>query len=245
LSAGPRLNRFLALAGIASRRHAGRLIADGRVTVNGSICCDPAAPVAPTDHVKVDGRRVSAQRLLTIVLNKPREFVCTKSDELGRATIYSLLPGALRHLNHVGRLDRDSEGLLILTNDGTLARRLTHPSQAIEKEYLVTLNQAVDERVLTSLTAGVRTTEGPLQAKAACRISPRRAAVTLDHGVKRQLRVMFASLGFRVTRLVRVRIGCFGDDQLPPGRWRHLSPAEIAALLTNPQNLRTKSQRRS
>jgi len=244
LSEGLRLNRFLALAGVASRRAADKLVVEGRVAINGSICRQPGTRVAEGDHVKMDGRRVEARHCVTILLHKPRGFVCTKSDELGRATIYSLLPASLRHLNHVGRLDLDSEGLLVLTNDGALARRLTHPSQGIEKEYRVTVDRAVEDATLGHLTTGVHTPVGTLVAKEVRRMSARRVMVVLDHGAKRQIREMFAALGFRVTKLLRIRIGALGDDLLPPGAWRHLDSAETAALLTNPQNLRKESRRR-
>jgi 23S rRNA pseudouridine2605 synthase len=237
-----RLNHWLALAGVASRRAADRLIAEGRVTVNGHLCHEPGLRVAPGAHVKVDGKRVQVRPRITLLMYKPRGFVCTKSDELGRQTIYALLPRAFRHLNHVGRLDRDSEGLLVLTNDGELARRLTHPSQAVEKDYLVTVNQALDEAVLARMVEGVHTRFGKLRAKAARRVSPRRARVILDHGVKRQLRLMFEALGFEVTKLVRTRIGSLGHPLPPPGAWRQLAATEVAALLRNPQILRKNSR---
>ncbi len=229
-----RLNHLLALAGVASRRAADRLIAAGRVTVNGRVCLQPGARVAPAAHVKFDGHRVQVRPPLTLLLHKPRGFVCTKADELGRQTIYALLPPAFHHLNHVGRLDRDSEGMLVLTSDGALARRLTHPSHAVEKEYLVTVGQALDEAACARLVAGVATPSGRLRAKAARQVSPRRALVVLDHGVKRQLRLMFAALGHQVVRLVRIRIGNLARGLPPPGAWRRLSAAEVAALLAEP-----------
>jgi len=239
-----RLNRFLAQSGVASRRACDQIIAEGRVTVNGEPCITPGSRVTEEDSVKLDGRRVRPQAATTILFHKPRGLVCTKSDELGRETIYSLLPGSFHRLNHVGRLDRDSEGLLVLTSDGDLARKLTHPSQGIEKEYRVTVDRALDHATIDRLVAGIFTPEGRLAAKAAQRVSARRAVVVLTHGAKRQIRVMFSTLNYRVTKLVRVRIGSLIDNSLRPGKWRLLDPAQTTSLLKNPQNLRKDSRRR-
>jgi ribosome-associated protein YbcJ (S4-like RNA binding protein) len=127
MSEGIRLNRYLAQSGVASRRACDQIIAEGRVSVNGNPVIAPGTRVAEGDHVKVDGRRVRPNEATTILLHKPRGLVCTKSDELGRDTIYSLLPGSHRRLAHVGRLDRDSEGLLVLTSDGDFARQAQPP----------------------------------------------------------------------------------------------------------------------
>jgi 23S rRNA pseudouridine2605 synthase len=244
MSEGIRLNRYLAQSGVASRRACDQIIAEGRVSVNGNPVIAPGTRVAEDDHVKVDGRRVRPKAATTILLHKPRGLVCSKSDELGRDTIYSLLPGSHHRLNHVGRLDRDSEGLLVLTSDGDLARRLSHPSQEVEKEYLVTVGRSLDQDTIDRLVAGVYTDDGRLAAKSARRVSARRARVILTRGAKRQIRVMFSTLNFRVTKLVRVRIGSLLDDSLPPGKWRLLDAAEISSLLTNPQILRKDSRRR-
>ena len=162
---------------------------------------------------------------------------------MGRATIYEFLPPKYEHLNHVGRLDRDSEGLLVLTNDGELANRLTHPSQKVEKEYLVTLASAFENEVLDQLTRGVHTPEGKARAKSVKRLSPRRVAMILDTGLKRQIREMFKTLGIRVSKLVRVRIGRFTDPALPPGRWRVMEPSEIAELSAPPAPERKRRHR--
>jgi len=227
-----RLNRFLAQAGLASRRACDQIIAEGRVTINGDPVISPGTRVNTGDHVKVDGRRVRPlDTTTTILLNKPRGLVCSKSDELGRETIYALLPETLHSLHHVGRLDRDSEGLLILTNDGDLSQQLMHPSKAVEKEYLVTSNQAFENAHLDQFLEGVYTPEGKLKAKAIERLSPRRIKVVLDHGAKRQIRVMFETLGYQVTKLLRVRIGGLWLGDLEPGRWAILNRKEIAMLL--------------
>lgn len=228
---GIRLNKFLASCAIGSRRKCDELIQSGRVEVNGSPCLNLGTRVGPGDHVRVDGRRVLPKESLVVAFHKPRGFVCTRQDELGRETIYHLLPPALRSLHHVGRLDRDSEGLLILTNDGDLSQRLMHPSKSVEKEYLVTANQAFENQHLDQFLEGIHTPEGKLRAKAIERLSPRRIKVILDHGAKRQIRVMFEALGYQVTKLLRVRVGGLWLGDLEAGRAAVLQPHEIAMLL--------------
>jgi len=136
-----RLNRFLALAGISSRRGAEEYIRNGRVTINGELITDLAKRVSPSDQVRVDGRAVQRKEFIYLLLNKPADFITTRSDEGSRKTIYTLLPENLPGLAHVGRLDKESEGLLLLTNDGDLAFQITHPKFKLEKEYLVTLDR--------------------------------------------------------------------------------------------------------
>ena len=228
---GTRINKYLASCAVGSRRACDELIQAGRVEINGSQCTKLATQVQPGDHVKVDGRRVAPRDLTIVAFHKPRGYVCTRGDELGRETIYDLLPGALQALHHVGRLDRDSEGLLILTNDGDLSQRLMHPSKSVEKEYLVTANQAFENAHLDQFLAGVYTEGGKLRALAIERLSARRIKVVLDHGAKRQIRVMFDTMGYTVTKLLRVRIGQLWLGDLAPGEWAVLTPPEVAMLL--------------
>ncbi len=234
-----RLNRYLAACGIDSRRKCDDLIQKGLVYVNGYVCKDLSQKVTTDDFVKIDNKRVLPKQLKTIIFNKPRGCVCTKNDELKRETIYEYLPPTLKHLNHVGRLDQDSEGLLVLTNDGELAQRLAHPSQKLEKEYLVTTNQAYDNEVLDTFLRGVFIGKGMPRAKAKSvkRLSPRRMLITLETGMKRQIRLMCKALHLNVTRLVRVRIGMIIDTGLEPGRWAELSEEDLEMLQTNPKEL--------
>jgi pseudouridine synthase len=231
MNEGVRLNKYLASCAVGSRRKCDELIQAGRVEVNGSPCLNMGTRVAPGDHVRVDGKRVVARDPVVVAFHKPRGLVCTREDELGRATIYGLLPQSLRALHHVGRLDLDSEGLLILTNDGDLSQQLMHPSKSVEKEYLVTANQAFQNEHLDQFLEGVYTSEGKLKAKAIERLSPRRIKVVLDHGAKRQIRVMFEQLGYQVTKLLRVRIGGLWLGDLEPGRFAILNKLEIGMLL--------------
>ncbi len=228
---GTRLNKYLASCAVGSRRNCDELIKAGRVEVNGSPCINMSTRISPGDHVRVDGKRVAPRDVLIVVFHKPRGYVCTREDELGRDTIYTLLPETLRALHHVGRLDRDSEGLLILTNDGDLSQQLMHPSKSVEKEYLVTSNQAFENEHLDQFLAGVYTTEGKLKAKSIERLSPRRIGIVLDHGAKRQIRVMFESLGYQVTKLLRVRVGGLWLGDLEPGKYAILNHMEVAMLM--------------
>jgi 23S rRNA pseudouridine2605 synthase len=150
-----RLNRFLAAAGVASRRKCDELISTGRVTINGRVCTDFSAQPTERDHVKVKGKLVRTERPMTIVINKPAGFVSTRSDPHARNTIFDLLPPKFPRLFNIGRLDTQSEGLLLLTNDGELAQQLTHPRYKVEKEYEVTLDRQWDSALAPKLLRGI------------------------------------------------------------------------------------------
>ncbi len=230
-----RLNKFLASCGYESRRAADRLIAEGRVEVNGKAVDTPGLRVMPTDFVKVDGRHATPKEEVVLLLNKPRGYVCSRDAQGAVGTVYDLLPPKYRYANYVGRLDADSEGLLIFTNNGTLGQSIGHPSGGIEKEYWVTLDQAFDNSVLIQLLKGVRIPEGQAKAKFISRLSARRACVVLEQGLKRQVRQMFSCLGLRVRKLVRVRIGSLWGGDLEPGGSELLTPEQIKLATTNPR----------
>ncbi len=230
-----RLNKFLAMCGYESRRSADRLIAEGRVEVNGKAVDTPGLRVMPTDFVRVDGRRAVPQEEVVILLNKPRGYVCSREAQGAIGTVYDLLPAKYRHANYVGRLDADSEGLLIFTNNGSMSQNLAHPSGGVEKEYWVTLDQAFDSSVLIQLLKGVRIPEGQAKAKYVSRLSARRACVVLEQGLKRQVRQMFACLGLRVKKLVRVRIGSLWGGDLEPGHCQLMTAEQIEQAGTNPR----------
>ena len=229
-----RLNKFLAMCGYESRRAADKLIAEGRVEVNGQRVETPGIRVLPTDFVKVDGHHATPRELATILLNKPRGFVCSREAQGAPGTVYDLLPPKYRHLNYAGRLDEDSEGLLIFTNDGEVMQNIPHPSAGVEKEYWVTLDQAFDGSVLLQLLKGLHLPEGQAKAKYVSRLSARRACVVLEQGLKRQVRQMFACLGLRVKKLVRVRIGSLWGGDLEPGHCALLTAEQVALATTNP-----------
>jgi 23S rRNA pseudouridine2605 synthase len=226
-----RLNRFLAAAGLGSRRHCDELIAAGRVRINGKVCTDFSVQPSERDHVKVDGKLVHGQqRRLDIMLHKPAGFVSTRSDPNARDTIFDLLPPHLPRLFNVGRLDTQTEGLLLLTNDGDLAQRLTHPRYKIEKEYEVTLDRPWDPALAPKLHHGVMLDGQRARIESVHSIKPTRLRVLLRQGINRQIRRMFYEVGYEVKRLIRIRIGRLRLGDLPRGHWRPLSKSELKSL---------------
>jgi len=227
-----RLNRFLAAAGVASRRGADELIAGGRVTVNGKPCRDFHFRPTINDHVKIDGKLVHQPAPIYILLNKPAGFVCTRRDPHVTDTIYDLLPLKFSSLGNVGRLDAQSEGLLLLTNDGEFAQRLTHPRFKVEKEYEVVLNRAATSDLAQKLLRGVVLDRKRARAKRVQQISPTRLRIVLEQGINRQIRRMLECFGFHAKKLTRVRMGNLRLHDLPPGKWRHLSAQEVRVIPT-------------
>ncbi len=225
-----RLNRFLAAAGLGSRRACDGLILSGAVVINGTYVDQLATQVEPGDDVRVHGRQVRVAKSVTLLLNKPRGYLVTRADERGRRTIYDLLPPEFASLFHVGRLDKESEGLLLLTNDGDLAQRLTHPSHEMEKEYEVTLDKAFDPAHSAKLLKGFHIEGGRARFESLRSLAPARVKVILRQGLKRQIRLMFYALGYEVERLKRTRIGGISDSKIPSGSCRHLTPRELATL---------------
>lgn len=228
---GIRLNKYLASSGIGSRRGCDTLVQQGEVIVNGDVCLNPGYRVQPGDSVRASGKRIEPLLVQSIVLHKPPGLVCSRSDENGRATIYEVLPPKMHHLMHVGRLDLDSEGLLILSNDGELSQALTHPKHNIEKVYHVTVQNAFENSILSQFEKGVHTEVGKARASSVKRLSSRRMEMTLKTGLKRQIRYMVQAVGHRVKRLVRIRIGDLNLDNLAPGKWRALEASERESLL--------------
>ena len=225
-----RLNRFLAAAGVGSRRNCDELIAAGRVTINGQVCTNFSAQPGPRDHIKVDGKLVHVVPAVTIMLHKPAGFVSTRKDQHARNTIFDLLPQKFLKLFNVGRLDAQTEGLLFLTNDGDLAQRLTHPRHEIEKEYEVTLDRPWDPALAPKLTRGIFLDGRRAKIVRLHSISPTRLRVVLRQGINRQIRRMFEAVGYRVKHLVRVRIGNLRLADLPRGHWRALTKRELESL---------------
>ena len=238
--AGERLQKILSRAGVASRRLAEDLIVQGRVQVNGRTITELGTRADPdVDEIKVDGRRIHAQRRKRyILLNKPRGYITSRSDPQQRPTVMDLLHGVKEYVYPVGRLDYDSEGLLLLTNDGDLAARLTHPRHEVDKVYQARVRGVPDDHALQRLEKGV-TIEGRRTAPARASVvdppqnrSGDQATVELaiHEGRQRQVRKMFEAIGHPVVRLRRVRIGPIEDPAIPPGHWRELTPEEIARL---------------
>jgi 23S rRNA pseudouridine2605 synthase len=226
-----RLNRFLAAAGFGSRRACEALILDGKVSINGHFLRELATSVQPGDDVRVSGKQARAALPVYILLNKPRGYVCTRSDEKGRRTIFDLVPAHFGRLFHVGRLDKDSEGLILLTNDGELAQRLTHPAHEIEKEYEVLLDKPFDMAAHSGkMLRGFTIEGGRARVERLHVLGPQHIKVVLRQGLKRQIRLMFYKLGYEVKRLMRTRIGGVEYGGIPAGQWRPLKEKEIALL---------------
>jgi 23S rRNA pseudouridine2605 synthase len=232
-----RLQKVLAQAGVASRRAAEKLIAEGRVMVNGKTVTEMGTKVAADAEIKVDGRRVKeAERHRYILLYKPVGFVTTASDPQRRRTVLDLLDGVRERVYPVGRLDYDTEGLLLLTNDGDLAAMLTHPRHGVERSYEARVSGMPDDEALRRLREGIpldghRTM--PAQAELLNRGKRDRDGLiklTITEGRNRQVRRMLEAVGHPVKDLMRTRIGSLTDKYLKPGRWRDLTDAEVRAL---------------
>jgi pseudouridine synthase len=251
-----RLQKILSQAGVASRRAAERLMLEGRVTVNGATVRELGTKAdGADDDIRVDGRRIKLpERHRYILLNKPRGYVTTRSDPQRRPTVIDLLRGVTEYVYPVGRLDFDSEGLLILTNDGDLAARLTHPRHGVARVYEVRVLGVPDAHDLDRLARGV-TIDGSRTQRAVVRmvsgtrhhfsrrVGPGPHPATKDHsaasalleitvreGRNRQVRKMCEAIGHPVTELTRVAIGPIRDTKLKPGHWRELTAREVSAL---------------
>ena len=227
---GIRLNRYLASAGLGSRRGTEELIAAGRVRINKRQVTSLSERVPEGAEVTVDGRPVRANQAVVILLHKPRGVVCTASAQDRRPIITELMPKQFGRLFTVGRLDAESEGLILLTNQGELAQRLTHPRHKVEKEYRVRLDRVPDPVVLRQMEKGVRLEDGVAKAERAEFLGGREVRVLLRQGMKRQIRLMFRQLGFTVERLKRIRIAHLTLGTLVPGAWRVLSEREAGKL---------------
>ena len=227
---GERLQKVLARAGLGSRRHCEELVAGGRVRVNGEVAALGRRVETSVDVVDVDGVVIGvAPGLRYLLLNKPVGVVSTASDPQGRPTVVGLVPDEPR-VFPVGRLDSDTEGLLLLTNDGDLAHRLTHPSHGVDKEYLVWVEGRPTRGALRRLREGVELDDGVTAPARASLVSPDLVRLTIHEGRNRQVRRMCAAVGHPVRRLVRTRIGPLADRRLATGEWRDLSVDEVRSL---------------
>jgi 23S rRNA pseudouridine2605 synthase len=227
---GERLQKILAQAGLGSRRACEELIAAGRVRVNGEVATLGTRADPAVDAIEVDGARVGVrQGLVHYLVNKPPGVVTTASDPQGRPTIVDLVPPEPR-VFPVGRLDADTEGLLLLTNDGELAHRLTHPSFGVDKEYLAEVEGRPSRGAVRRLREGVELDDGPTAPARVSLVGDHTLRITIHEGRKRQVRRMCEAVGHPVRRLVRVRIGPVSDRRLAPGAWRPLAQAEVRAL---------------
>jgi len=227
-----RIQKILSQAGVASRRASERLMVEGRVTVNGETIRELGSKADPAaDDIRVDGRRIRiAERHVYLLLNKPRGYVTTRSDPQKRPTVIDLMKGVREYIYPVGRLDYDSEGLLILTNDGDLAARLTHPRHGVPRVYEARVLGEPDAHDLNRLSKGV-TIDGRRTAPAqVASLGPSHLRITVHEGRNRQVRKMCEAIGHPVTELRRVSIGPIRDARLKLGQWRELSAPEVESL---------------
>ncbi len=236
---GVRLQKVLSQVGFGSRRVCDDLIAEGRVSVNGTVA-ELGRRVDPEhDLVEVDGAPIGVKPgLVYYVLNKPAGTITTASDPQGRPTVVELVPADPR-VFPVGRLDLDTEGLLLLTNDGELANRITHPSHGVEKEYLAEVRGEPSRAAIRQLREGIELDDGPTAPAQATLVAPSLVRLTIHEGRNRQVRRMLEAVGHPVERLIRTRIGPLTDRRLSPGSWRDLTTDERRAIeraVANPQS---------
>lgn len=231
-AAGLRLNKYLASCGLGARRKCEDFITEGRVTVNGEIAQSLGVRVRPGDDIRVDGRSVRPAEEVTLVIYKPKGYLCSRSGLTKQRLVYELLPEEFKTLNYVGRLDLETKGLLLFTNSGALHQTLTHPSHSVEKEYEVRLDRDFDPKLIHRLIKGVHLAEGLARA-VVVRQHPKAPAcltMVLAQGYNRQVRRMFAALGYKVRELERVRIGNLQGLGLAQGQYKVLGKSDLAKV---------------
>ena len=230
-----RLQKYLAEAGVASRRKCEELIAMGRVEVNGQVVTVPGTKINGEEMIKVDGRQIrQEQKKVYILLNKPVGYISTSKDQFSRKTVLDLIDAVKERIYPVGRLDYDTSGLIVLTNDGELANRLTHPKHEMQKVYRVMIDGSLKEEDIKSFQTGIAIedyTTAPAKVKV-IETTKKDSIIelTIHEGKNRQVRKMFETLGYAVLRLKRVAVGPIVIEGLEEGKWRYLSKKEIEAL---------------
>ena len=232
-----RLNRYIASAGICSRREADQLISAGLISVNGRTVTELGSKVHPGDEVRYNGERIHGERKVYLLLNKPKDYVTTTDDPKERKTVMLLVRNACKErIYPVGRLDRNTTGVLLFTNDGDLAKKMTHPSHNKKKIYHVFLNRGLSGNDLKQLAAGITLEDGFIQPDAISYVhgeNKREIGLEIHSGKNRIVRRMFESLGYRVEKLDRVYFGGLTKKNLPRGKWRFLTEKEINSLKMN------------
>jgi 23S rRNA pseudouridine2605 synthase len=231
---GTRINKYLASCGLGSRRACESLIAEGVVTLNGEVVSSLGTLIEEGDDVRVRGSRARPEAPLVMALNKPKGFICSRVDLENRKTIFDLLPSGLPRLFYIGRLDKDSEGLLILTNDGELAQQLGHPRHKVPKVYRVGIDQPLDKKFIPKLKKGVHTPHGIGKFEEVKVVNPWSLEVVLTQGLKRQIRYMFQKIGYKVVSLKRIRIGAYSLGALKAGEVKRLNGRDLKRLRTDP-----------
>ena len=229
-----RLNRFVANAGVCSRREADKYIAAGLVTVNDKVVTEMGVKVKTTDDIRFDGKKLNVEKKVYILLNKPKGVTTTTDDPNAELTVMDLVKGACDvRIYPVGRLDKNTTGILLLTNDGDLSDRLTHPSHRVKKIYQVTLDKAVTKNHILQIAEGIELEDGPIAADMISYIDPANkfdVGIEIHSGRNRIVRRMFEHLGYRIKKLDRVYFAGLTKKNLPRGKWRALAPREVQYL---------------
>ena len=245
----PRLNKYIASSGLCSRRKADELIVDGKVGVNGKIITELGFYVREKDKVTIDGKTIRPQNLEYYRFYKPAGYITTQEDEKGRKTIYDVIPPELKHLKPVGRLDKDSTGLLILTNDGELINQMTHPSIKVPKVYMVTINGRFTQSNAQEMLNGIEILTDTNDKKIAyaetmpIELSDKSSIiqVVLYQGINRQIRKMFAKLGFEVKVLKRIQHAIINLDGLKKGQVKVIKPKQVKQLQSYIQKIQKEA----
>jgi 23S rRNA pseudouridine2605 synthase len=229
-----RLNKYLAHSGVCSRREADKFIQAGVVMVNGAVVTELGTKVSHTDKVQFEGQTLRREKLVYVLLNKPKGFITSMEDPFDRKTVMALVENAVKErIYPVGRLDRNTTGLLLFTNDGQMAKKLTHPSHRIKKIYHVTLNQPLSKTHFEQIQEGIELEDGVIKPDAIAYIyedNKKEIGLEIHSGKNRIVRRIFEHFDYVVTKLDRVKFGGLTKKDLPRGKWRFLSPAEINML---------------
>lgn len=226
-----RLNQYIARSGLCSRREADKLIQAGKVMVNGSVVKELATRVYSHDEVKVNGQTILPEPFVYILLNKPKNYITTTSDPNGRNTVMKLIEGACQQRVYpVGRLDRNTTGLLLLTNDGDLAKKLSHPSHRVQKVYEVKLDKPILPEHIDAIRQGVALEEGIAEVDDIALIKPDKVGISIHIGWNRVVRRIFEKLGYEVKQLDRTLYAGLSKERLPRGKWRFLTKKEVVYL---------------
>jgi 23S rRNA pseudouridine2605 synthase len=234
LSGEIRLNRYISNAGICSRREADNYITAGVVTINGQVCTELGTRVKPGEEVRFDGRLLNPERKVYLLLNKPKDVVTTTDDPHAEATVMDLIRDACpERVYPVGRLDKNTTGLLFFTNDGELSKKLTHPSSNIEKVYQVTLDKPLTKNHLNEISQGIELEDGLIAADAVSYVDPEKKeeiGIEIHSGKNRIVRRIFEHLGYKIKKLDRVSFAGLTKKKIPRGKWRFLTQDEINFL---------------
>ena len=232
-----RLVKFLSSCGVFSRRAAGDAVLAGRVAVNGAVTLNPGLQVTENDEIAVDGKPVAREgRKYYVMLNKPRGYTCSAGDRYAEHLALELIDLPVR-LFSAGRLDRESEGLILFSNDGDFIERLTHPRHAVRKRYVVTVSKPFTDADIRRLTSGITDDGERLAALSVRKLDEKRYMFTLGEGKKREIRRMVAALGAKTLRLKRIAVGNLLLGPLPSGKWRELTPEERDQALMTPASI--------